>query len=105
MLNGLDYDPQSGRMTVSTKTAFNNFGGRQGREQVRKWIAFLRAHRTKDRTRLRAIARSLRMSYGFVAQYELNTTLLQFADEANYPVSHLYNVVRKDAVATHDFYI
>lgn len=105
MLDGLDYDPESGRMTVSTKMAFNNFGGRQGREQVRKWIAFLRARRTKDRDRLRAIARSLRMSYGFIVQYELNTTLLQFKDDAHYPVSHLYNVVRKNAAATHDLYI
>jgi hypothetical protein len=105
MLDGLDYDPESGRMTVSTKMAFNNFGGRQGREQVRKWIAFLRARRTKDRNRLRAIARSLRMSYGFIVQYGLNTTLLQFKDDAHYPVSHLYNVVRKNAAATHDFHI
>lgn len=105
MLDGLGYDAEGGRMTVSTKMSFNNFGGRQGREQVRRWIAFLRAHRTKDRARLRAIARSLRMSYGFIVRYDLGATLLQFKDGANYPVNHLYNSVRKTAVATRDFHI
>ena len=105
MLDGLDYDPESGRMTVSTKMEFNNFGGRQGREQVRKWIAFLRARRSRDRDRLRAIARSLRMSYGFVAQYDLFVTLLQFKDGISLPVSHLYNVVRKNPIETQDFHL
>lgn len=101
MLDGLDYDPVSGRMTVSTKLEFNNFGGRQGREQVRKWIAFLRARRKRDRERLRAIARSLRMSYGFVAQYDLSVTLLQFKDSTTFPVSHVYNVIRRNMIQTH----
>jgi hypothetical protein len=96
MLDGLDYDPMNGKVTVNAKMEFNNFGGRQGREQVRKWIAFLRAHRKRDRERLRAIARSLRMSYGFMAQYDLSVTLLQFKDSTTFPVSHVYNVVRRD---------
>jgi hypothetical protein len=102
MLDGLDYDPVSGRMTVSTKMEFNNFGGRQGREQVRKWIAFLRARRKGDRERLRAIARSLRMSYGFMAQYDLFVTLLQFKDSTTFPVSHVYNVVRRNMAQKQD---
>jgi hypothetical protein len=105
MLDGLDYDPKSGRMTVSTKMAFNNFGGRQGREQVRKWIAFLREHRTRDRNHLRTLARSLRMSYGFIAQWDLYTSLLQFKDDSNFPVSHLFHVVRKGAHATQSFHL
>ena len=103
MLDGLEYDPQDGELTVSTKTEFNNFGGRQGREQVRRWITFLRERGVGTQERLRALARLLRLSYGFVVQFDLNLTMLQFKDGDNQPVNHLYNVIRKSTVAARRF--
>jgi hypothetical protein len=96
LIEGLDYDPSSGEMTVVPRMTFNNFGGRQGREQVRKWIRLLRAlYRKNNKGRLRAVTRSLRGSYGFDACYELNVTLLQFAGENHRPPRRLYNRIQK----------
>jgi hypothetical protein len=98
MIEGTDYAPDIGVMTLVPQMGFNNFGGRQGREEVRKWIELLRTlRRSNSKGRMRALARSLRGSYGFDACYELNLTMLQFAGETCRPPSRLYNRIQKVA--------
>jgi hypothetical protein len=91
-------------MTIVPKMTFNNFGGRQGREEVRKWIELLRDLRRKNaKGRMRALARSLRGSFGFDVHYELNVMMLQFAGELNRPPSRLYNRIQKVAEVSQMF--
>jgi hypothetical protein len=105
VIDGMSYDPSSGVMTCIPKMTFNNFGGRQGREHVRRWIVFLRHRRQYSRERLRALVRSLRGSYGYDATYSFELSMIQFKDEANLPVSRLYNTVRKDDEARQLFWL
>jgi len=96
MIDGVDYDPTTGVMAIVPRMAFNNFGGRQGREQVRVWIRLLRSlPRKTSKGRLRAIARTLRGSYGFDACYDLTVAMLQFAGENPHSPSRVYNRIRK----------
>jgi hypothetical protein len=98
MIDKTEYDPASGVMTLVPQMSFNNFGGRQGREEVRKWIELLRTlRRSNSKGRVRALARSLRGSYGFDAHYELNVTMLQFAGDVSHPPSRLHNRIQKVA--------
>lgn len=103
VIDGMSYDPAGGTMTCIPKMTFNNFGGRQGREHVRRWIAFLRHRRHYSRERLRALVRSLRGSYGYDAEYHFALSLIQFKGVANLPVSRFYNTVRKEAEVRQSF--
>jgi hypothetical protein len=103
----MHYSPDTGRKEFIPRMAFSNVGGRAGRrdarDKVRRVVRILGRRDVSDEARLRAILRSLRGSYGFDAEYEMNVVLMQFREAEYVPVSRCYFKMRRTASMTQRF--
>jgi hypothetical protein len=99
-VENLLYDPETGEMTYQPKMVFTNYGVRgrrqDRRERRRRWAVFLRSQAWPQSNRVRALSRLLRGSYGFLAQYTLHTSLLQFRGGHQSQPQTMQHVIRSE---------
>jgi hypothetical protein len=104
LVDDMDYDVETGTKTFLPKMAFSNVGGRAGRrdarDKVRRVVRVLRRRDVPDDAKMRSVLRSLRGSFGFDAEYEMDVTLMQFCDEEYLPVSRCYCKLRQTTAMT-----
>lgn len=81
IIDGMEYDPHTGKVTFDPEMFFSNYGVRDGRrdaeDERRRWLAFFRHREWPLSDRVRTFSRLLMGSYGFEAEYTLQATLIQ----------------------------
>ena len=105
IIDGMSYSSAAGEMVYVPKMEFTNYGGRQGREQVKALFTLLRSWQRSGNGRIKALARSLRFSYQFKARYTLHTSLLQFNSDRQVTVGRLYQPIRREPEVAQPFHL